>query len=110
MRENLELQERIKQARNEAGLSQESLAKLIGVTRSAVAQWEGSQGGKYATIPRKNLILKLSQATNKDPEWFFEVVGGTFRQPKLGNIPTGWACPSCRRIYSPMVTECPRCR
>jgi transcriptional regulator with XRE-family HTH domain len=46
--------ERIRAARVAAGLTQESLAREVGVTRSAVAQWEtdraGQVGGNLARI------------------------------------------------------------
>jgi transcriptional regulator with XRE-family HTH domain len=51
---NISAGERIRAARVAAGLTQESLAREVGVTRSAVAQWEtdraGQIGGNLARI------------------------------------------------------------
>ena len=45
----------IQQARSEKGLTQEALAKMMGISRSAVAMWETGQ-----TRPRAQLLPKLA--------------------------------------------------
>lgn len=103
--------ERMRQARGKADLTQEQLAGILGVTRSTVAQWEGSQGEKYSTIPRQAMIPKICAALNIEAEYLLDVLPDqTQKELRPKNIPTGWACPSCKRVYSPFVHECPRCR
>jgi transcriptional regulator with XRE-family HTH domain len=49
---------RIARARHAAGLSQTELAKLIGVNRGTVAQWEVHIKG-----PNRDLMMKIASAT-----------------------------------------------
>lgn len=56
---------RIRQARRHAGLSQTQLAGLIGVGRSAVAQWEHRDGAH----PTVDNMTKLAIATDVRFEW-----------------------------------------
>lgn len=56
--------ERIKQAREEAGLSQSRLAKLIGVTRNAVSLWENDEND-----PATDKIRPLAEYLDKSPDW-----------------------------------------
>jgi transcriptional regulator with XRE-family HTH domain len=51
--------EKLKKSRNEAGLSQEKLAELIMVSRSAVAKWETDKG-----MPDINNLKLIAQALN----------------------------------------------
>ncbi|TVU68087.1 XRE family transcriptional regulator [Cobetia crustatorum] len=55
---------RIKQKRKEAGLSQEALAKQVGVTKGAISQWE--QG---ATNPSGQNLYSLAKALGVSAEW-----------------------------------------
>jgi transcriptional regulator with XRE-family HTH domain len=45
----IEIGRRIRTARQERGLTQETLAAAIGVSRSAVAQWETGRAGQLTT-------------------------------------------------------------
>lgn len=56
---------RIKQARVAAGISQIRLATLLGVTRSAVSQWESEHG----TVPRPEHLARLAELLHTDYEW-----------------------------------------
>ncbi len=56
---------RIRRARRGAGLSQADLASLLGINRSAVAQWERSGGCK----PTAGNLAKLAIATKLNFEW-----------------------------------------
>ena len=53
------LGEKIKEARKNAGLSQEQLAERLGVSRSAVAKWETDKG-----IPDVDYLKVLSKLLN----------------------------------------------
>jgi transcriptional regulator with XRE-family HTH domain len=48
--------EKLKEARKEAGLSQEQLAQKLSVSRSAVAKWESDKG-----MPDVNNLKAISQ-------------------------------------------------
>lgn len=56
---------RVRQARRNAGLSQQQLADRIGVHRSAVAQWEKA-GGSHPTMEN---LAKVAIATSVSFEW-----------------------------------------
>lgn len=58
-----ELNERIRFARTEAGLSQQALADAAGVSRPAVSQWESGGG-----VDRENL-LAVCRATGAPVQW-----------------------------------------
>lgn len=51
---DVRIADRIRAARKKAGLTQRALAALLGVDKSAVAQWEGGGGG--AGIKMANLV------------------------------------------------------
>ena len=48
---------RMKELREAAGLSQAALAKMVGVTRNAISQWESGE-----TVPSSRRLAKLSKA------------------------------------------------
>jgi transcriptional regulator with XRE-family HTH domain len=52
--------ERIRLARQERGLTQEQLAEAVGVTRSAVAQWETGRAGQVTgNLSRIAAVLEV---------------------------------------------------
>lgn len=57
------LAQRLKQARQNAGFTQNELAKLVGVSQAAIQKIET---GKAATSTR---LIEISKALNVDPEW-----------------------------------------
>ncbi|MDR3385595.1 MAG: helix-turn-helix transcriptional regulator [Rudaea sp.] len=57
--------DRIRLARNEAKLSQTALAERVGVTASAVAQWESHNG----TRPGTERLQDIAAATGATFEW-----------------------------------------
>jgi transcriptional regulator with XRE-family HTH domain len=60
----IELGQRLRQAREAAGMSQRAAAKLLGtVTHGAISQWESS--GQIAT----DNLLRVSAAYRADPLW-----------------------------------------
>lgn len=56
---------RIRRARRVSGFSQEQLARMVGVQRSAVAQWE-REGG---TCPSVHHLAQVAVATRVHFEW-----------------------------------------
>ena len=56
--------DRIKQRRKELGLTQPALAKLVGVTKAAVSQWENGD-----TALSGSNLMKLAKALAVEPEW-----------------------------------------
>ncbi len=56
--------ERIKHARKEAGLSQADLAKYVGRSQSAVAEWETGE-----TAPRRNIVEKIASSLGVSVHW-----------------------------------------
>jgi len=63
---------RIRQARRGAELSQSELATIVGVARSAVAQWERRDGAK----PTTDNMAKIAMATAVSFEWLATGRGG----------------------------------
>ena len=59
------IHDRIREAREQAGISQTELARLLGVTRSACSQWE-SVGG---TAPRRDRLEQLAGLLGVSFEW-----------------------------------------
>lgn len=63
-----ELHQRIRAARNFADLSQQAIAKVCGVTRPAVSQWEALEVGKRTT-PSLEQVKTIAQVTGVPMEW-----------------------------------------
>jgi transcriptional regulator with XRE-family HTH domain len=59
--------EKIKQARNEMGYSQEQLAETLAVSRSAIAKWETDKG-----MPDINNLKAISQILNVSIEYLLD--------------------------------------
>ncbi len=59
--------QRIREARADAGLTQEQLAAEVSVTPRAVGMWEGS-----ARTPRMGHLAALARALDRPVEFFFE--------------------------------------
>lgn len=57
--------ERLKQAREEAGMSQEALAEALGVVRRTVAGYEAG-----TKSPRLDRLPRISEVLRKPPGWF----------------------------------------
>lgn len=58
------MQNRIREAREKANLTQVALAKMVNVTQGAVTQWEHG-----ATMPKLPTLVKLSTALNVSIEY-----------------------------------------
>lgn len=62
-----EIGHKIREARTGAGLTQEALARAVGLTVSSVRGWE------YAGAhPRPATLRKIAEATGQTVAWFYE--------------------------------------
>lgn len=59
----MDIGDKIRAKRREAGLTQRDLAKLVGVSPGAVGQWEGGGGGKGISTAN---LMKLTAALGMD--------------------------------------------
>ena len=62
----MKLSTRIRTSRVRAGLSQAELAESLGVSRSAVGNWESARGGVH---PSSERLAELALATGVSYEW-----------------------------------------
>jgi transcriptional regulator with XRE-family HTH domain len=62
----------LRQAREDCGLSQRALAKVIDVSAGAVWQWERNEGG---TLPRPEVTIRLEQALKLEPGQLSRLLG-----------------------------------
>ena len=60
--------QKIKQFRDEAGLTQDELAAKIGVIKQQISAWENSDPEKSLTTA---YLSKIADALNKTPDDFF---------------------------------------
>jgi len=65
------LQDRIRSARKEAGLTQQALSDKIGIARAAVAQWET---GATTSIEGNNL-MRAAKALGVSAQWLIDGTG-----------------------------------
>lgn len=96
----MELQDRIAAVRKAAGLTQEQLGELAGVTRQAVSKWESGQ-----TIPDAVTVARLCEALHVSADY---VLLG--KEPKEGGAPAYQmpdTCSCCGREVK--GTICPVC-
>lgn len=97
----MEFNERIAAARRAAGLTQEQLGELVGVTRQAVSKWEAAQA-----VPDALTAGKLCDALNVSADYLLlgkeETEGtGTAAPPPASVLPD--VCPCCGRDVSGTV-------
>lgn len=62
----MSLGSRVRVARRRAGVSQAGLAEMVGVTRSAVANWESSSARTYPSAQR---LQRIAEETGVSYEW-----------------------------------------
>lgn len=92
----MQLNERITQARKQAGLTQEQLGEALGVSRQAVSKWESGQANPDVTY-----IAKMCALFQVSSDWFlFGKEPGGEDRPRCGEccavIPAGAEyCPQC---------------
>lgn len=81
-RSSMELKARIFKARTDAKMTQGDLAKAVGKTRGAVAQWESGE-----VRPRHNTLVAIAEATGRSIMWLLH--GGDEGNGKLGLLVVG---------------------
>ncbi|WP_295882505.1 helix-turn-helix domain-containing protein [uncultured Bartonella sp.] len=64
LNKTMDFKERIKNSRIAAKMTQEELARAVGKTRNAVAQWESG-----ASLPRLNTLEDIAGALNVSVDW-----------------------------------------
>lgn len=72
------LADRVRSARRRASISQTELARRIGVSASAVAQWEHPSG----TQPSLQSLIRILEITGVSPDWL--VMGRTAHVAGIG--------------------------
>lgn len=90
----MELAERIRRARRIAGLSQQGLAAAVGVTRSAVGNWEAACGA----CPTTKRLADLARVLHVNFEWLATGRGDMRLTPAADDTPAVDGC---------MVVDCP---
>ncbi|MCG6459673.1 helix-turn-helix domain-containing protein [Vibrio parahaemolyticus] len=73
---------RLKRKREEKGLSQRALGHLIGVSATAISQWEREE-----TTPKGKHLLNLSKALGCTPEWLSGKKGAQESLDQFVHIP-----------------------
>lgn len=90
----MEFAERIRRARRIAGMSQQALADAMGVTRSAVGNWEAAGGVR----PASDRLALLACTLRVNFEWLATGRGGMQLQEGLDEPPA---------VEGLVVVECP---
>lgn len=96
----MELSDRIALVRKAAGLTQEQLGALVGVTRQAVSKWESGQA-----VPDAATVAKLCEALRVSADFVLLGKEPDGSQPPAYTLPD--TCPCCGRAVSGSV--CPVC-
>ena len=100
----MELKDRIAAVRRAAGLTQEQLGELVGVTRQAVSKWEAGQ-----TVPDALTVAKLCEALHVSADYVLlgkEPEEQTAPEPEEAYVLPD-ACPCCG--WTVEGTICPNC-
>ena len=100
----MELKDRIAAVRRAAGLTQEQLGELVGVTRQAVSKWEAGQ-----TVPDALTVAKLCEALHVSADYVLlgkEPEEQTAPEPEEAYVLLD-ACPCCG--WTVEGTICPNC-
>ena len=94
----MSIHRRIRQAREQAGLTQSDVARELGVTPQAVQLWE-SDDPETATAPRGKRIEALATLLNQSPVWVQFGHQGT-ESPHANTVPG----PQIRRANVPLIS------
>ena len=95
----MELKDRIAAVRRAAGLTQEQLGELVGVTRQAVSKWESGQ-----TVPDALTVARLCEALHVSADY---VLLG--REPADASVfdEEPEVCPLCgQKVYGSACAQC----
>mgnify|MGYP001518043339 CR=1 FL=1 len=96
----MELKDRIAAVRKAAGLTQEQLGELLGVTRQAVSKWESGQ-----TTPDAATIAALCEKLHVSADYV--LLGKEPREGQTAAYEPPDTCPCCGRKVSGSI--CPEC-
>ncbi|HEX2595601.1 MAG TPA: helix-turn-helix transcriptional regulator [Luteimonas sp.] len=88
------LAERVRRARRIAGLSQQELARALGVTRSAISNWESTNAAQPAT----DRLARLANALEVSFEWI-ATGRGEMRLPR--------SVPAATAVDARLFVDCP---
>lgn len=78
----VKLNDRIRQARHEAGMSQADLARAVGTSERNIVRWEGAKNS-----PRFEYVAAIARATGQDVS-FFEGDGGPDENEEVSGLPS----------------------
>ncbi|MFW0112512.1 helix-turn-helix domain-containing protein [Rothia sp. CCM 9416] len=78
------LQDRIRKAREHAGLKQEELAQKMETTRQTLGRWENG-----SHIPTEKNLQALAEATGVPLAWFYQDDSNTKLSAQTGTLPPG---------------------
>lgn len=74
--------DRLRESRTRAGLTQDQLGFVIGVTNSAVSAWENDRD-----VPSFGALLKLQQSLSVDMHWLLVGTGRAASQSAINESP-----------------------
>ena len=72
--------ERLRRRREEKGMTQQQLARQLGISKSAVGNYETG-----VSMPREDVLLRLFSALDAEPNYLFQ---DSFRPG--GGVSSGW--------------------
>ncbi len=104
----MKLNEKIITCRRRAGLSQETLAELVGVSRQAVSKWECGDA-----VPEPGKILQLARTFGVTTDWLLDDTLGdpepepTPRAQTLDSAPNPEPSPQAQSTYPGWVDAAP---
>lgn len=75
--------EKVRKAREDAGLTQEQLAEQCGVTVNSVGHYEGGRA-----VPKVDTLERIAAATGKPLAWFFQADDAAEPAPAPAEPPT----------------------
>ena len=78
MSDNKDMAERIRSSRAALGITQADLAEAVGVTRSAVAQWETGRSGQVGST-----LTRLAEVLGVSPDFLLLGSSASDRSPLL---------------------------
>ena len=93
----MQLNERITQARKQAGLTQEQLGEALGVSRQAVSKWESGQAN-----PDVGYIIRMCELFGLSADW---LLTGK-EEPGAQSVRF---CTACGTAVRPIDRFCPAC-